>query len=286
MATDHGPAVNGAQLRGELTRLRRASGFTQQQIASELQWSPSKLIRLEGGHSGITRVDLDALLSKYGITRKEELDRLHELHRASRAPAWYDDYRDSIAPTYLNYLGFEAGAASIRQLQIGFIPGLLQTREYAEAVTVVGTVAPENVGKIAGLRLRRQAELAKRSARPRQSYVIDEGVIRRHVGINKDRTIMPAQLRAIADRAERDELLTVRVIPFDAGEHPGLFGSFTLLEFEGDVADVLYLDSGRGLINMIDAEDPQMPEYADDFDELLDMALSAEKSIELIRSVA
>jgi transcriptional regulator with XRE-family HTH domain len=286
MATDHGPAVNGAQLRGELTRLRRASGFTQQQIASELQWSPSKLIRLEGGHSGITRVDLDALLSKYGITRKEELDRLHELHRASREPAWYDDYRDSIAPTYLNYLGFEAGAASIRQLQIGFIPGLLQTREYAEAVTVVGNVAPENVGKIAGLRLRRQAELAKRSARPRQSYVIDEGVIRRHVGINKDRTIMPAQLRAIADRAERDKLLTVRVIPFDAGEHPGLFGSFTLLEFEGDVADVLYLDSGRGLINMIDAEDPQMPEYADDFDELLDMALSAEKSIEFIRSAA
>lgn len=286
MATDHGPAVNGAQLRGELTRLRRASGFTQQQIASELQWSPSKLIRLEGGHSGITLVDLDALLAKYGITEKEELDRLHELHRSSREPAWWDDYRDSIAPTYLNYLGFEAGAASIRQLQIGFIPGLLQTAEYAEAVTVIGNVRPENVRKIAGLRLRRQAELAKRSARPRQIFVIDEGVIRRHVGIRKDRAIMPAQLRTIADRAERDELLTVRVVPFDAGEHPGLFGSFTLLEFEGGVADVLYLDSGRGLINMIDAGDPQMAEYADDFDELLDVALSGEKSIEFIRSVA
>jgi transcriptional regulator with XRE-family HTH domain len=286
MATDHGPAVNGAQLRGELTRLRRASGFTQQQIASELQWSSSKLIRLEGGHSGITLVDLDALLAKYGITKKEELDRLHELHRASRESAWWDDYRESIAPTYLNYLGFEAGAASIRQLQIGFIPGLLQTAEYAEAVTIVGNVAPENVRKIAGLRLQRQAELAKRSARPRQWYVIDEGVIRRHVGIRKDRTIMPTQLRAIADRAEQDELLTVRVIPFDAGEHPGLFGSFTLLEFEGDVADVLYLDSGRGLINMIDAEDQQMAEYADDFDELLEVALSAGKSIEFIRSVA
>ena len=286
MATDHGPAVSGAQLRGELTRLRRASGFTQQQIASELQWSASKLIRLEGGHSGITRVDLDALLSKYGITKREELDRLHELHQASREPAWWDVYRDSIAPTYLNYLGFEAGAASIRQLQTGFIPGLLQTPEYAEAVTIVGNVGPENVGRIAGLRLQRQAELAKRSVRPRESYVIDEGVIRRHVGIRKNRTIMPTQLRAIADRAERDELLTVRVIPFDAGEHPGLLGSFTLMEFEGDVADVLYLDSGRGLITKIEAEDPQMAEYADDFDELLDVALSAEKSIEFIRSVA
>jgi transcriptional regulator with XRE-family HTH domain len=286
MATDHGPAVNGAQLRGELTRLRRASGFTQQQIAEELQWSSSKLIRLEGGHSGITRVDLDALLSRYGITSTDELKRLHELHAASREPAWWDDYRDSIALTYLNYVGFEAGAASIRQFQIGFIPGLLQTGEYAQAVTAIGNVDPENVPKIAGLRLRRQAELAKRSARPRQSFVIDEGVIRRHVGISKDRAIMPTQLRAIADRAERDEMLTVRVIPFDAGEHPGQFGSFTLLEFEGDVADVLYLDSGRGLINMIDAEDSQMAEYADDFDELLDLALTGEKSIEFIRSVA
>ncbi len=286
MATDHGPAVNGAQLRGELTRLRRASGFTQQQIAKELFWSPSKLIRVEGGHSGITRVDLDALLSRYGVTSDDELERLHELHRASREAAWWDDYRDSIAPTYLNYVGFEAGASSIRQVQIGFIPGLLQTAEYAEAVTVIGNVAPENVRKIAGLRLQRQAELAKRSARPRQSFVIEEGVIRRHVGIRKDRTIMPAQLRVIADRAERDELVTVRVIPFDAGEHPGLFGSFTLLEFEGEVADVLYLDSGQGLINMIDAEDPQMAEYVDDFDELLDVALSAEKSIEFIRGIA
>jgi transcriptional regulator with XRE-family HTH domain len=286
MATDHGPAVSGAQLRGELTRLRRASGFTQQQIASQLQWSASKLIRLEGGHSGITRVDLDALLSRYGITKREELDRLHELHQASREPAWWDVYKDSIAPTYLNYLGFEAGAASIRQLQIGFIPGLLQTPEYAEAVTIVGNVGPENVGRIAGLRLQRQVELAKRSVRPRESYVLDEGVIRRHVGIRTNRTIMPTQLRAIADRAERDELLTVRVIPFDAGEHPGLFGSFTLMEFEGDVADVLYLDSGRGLITKIEAEDPQMAEYADDFDDLLDVALSAEKSIEFIRSVA
>jgi len=89
-------------------------------------------------------------------------------------------------------------------------------------------------------------------------------VIRRHVGIKKDSTVMPTQLRMIADRAERDELLTVRVIPFDAGEHPGLFSAFTLLEFEGGVADVLYLDSGRGAINMMDPEDPQMAEYADD----------------------
>lgn len=286
MATDHGPVVNGAQLRGDLARLRRESGFTQQQIAKELQWSPSKVIRLEGGHSGITLVDLDALLSRYGVDSEKELERLHELHRSSRKAAWWDDYKDSISPTYLTYVGFEAGSASIRQLQIGFIPGLLQTAEYAEAVTAIGNLPPDGAARVVGLRLQRQVELAKRSVRPRQTFVIEEGVIRRHVGKNKDRTIMPAQLRAIADRAERDELLTVQVVAFGAGEHPGLFGSFTLLEFEGGVNDVLYLDSGRGVSNMIDAEDSQMAEYADDFDKLIGLALPAEESISLIRNVA
>src|SRR5260370_29703298 len=124
MATDHGPVVNGGQFRGDGGRLRRASGFTQQQIAKELQWSPSKLIRLEGGHSGITIVDLDALLTKYGVTDKDELGRLHELHRASREGAWWDDYRDSVSPKYLEYVGHEAGATSISQLPTTFIHGL------------------------------------------------------------------------------------------------------------------------------------------------------------------
>jgi transcriptional regulator with XRE-family HTH domain len=285
MATDHGPVVNGAQLRSELTRLRRASGYTQKQIAKELQWSPSKLIRLEGGRSGITRVDLDALLSRYGVTSEDEFERLHELHRASREPAWWDDYRDSISPAYLTYVGYEAGAASIREFQIGFIPDLLQTAAYAEAATVIGNVAQANVRKVARLRLRRQEELAKRSARPQQYFVMDEGVIRRHVGINQDRTIMPVQLRAIADRAERDELLTVRVMPFDAGEHSGLFGAFILLKFEKGMADVLYLDSAQ-VINMIDPGKPQVPDYAGNFDKLLADALSAKQSIDFIRSVA
>ena len=91
---------------------------------------------------------------------------------------------------------------------------------------------PKEFDPIVELRLRRRSELAQRETKPRQYFIIDEAVIRRHVGIKKDRTIMPNQLRSIAERAEQDDLVTVRVIPFQSGAHPGLFDSFTLLEFE------------------------------------------------------
>jgi transcriptional regulator with XRE-family HTH domain len=286
MATDQGPVVQSMLLRGELVRLRKDSGLTQEQVATGLEWSPSKLIRVEGGRSSITKVDLDALLTAYGVTSESRREQLQSLNRGARERAWWDSYRDDVSPPYLNYVGLEAGAAFVRQFQLGFIPGLLQTEEYARAVTVVGSVDPGEVDSVVGLRLRRQAELARRSTPPRQYFVIDEGVIRRHVGIKKDRTIMPTQLRSIADKAERDELVTVRVIPFGTGAHPGLFGPFTLLEFEGGLPDVLYLDAGRGEFKVISGTDSQVAAYADDFENLLEDALPADKSLEFIRGVA
>ena len=286
MATDQGPVVQSALLRGELVRLRRGSGLTQEQVASDLEWSPSKLIRVEGGRSSITKVDLDALLTKYGVTSESTRERLQLLNHGAREAAWWNKYRDDVAPIYLSYVGFEAGAAFIRQFQTSFLPGLLQTADYAEAVTV-NSVDAVRVASIVGLRLQRQAELAQRDPRPRQYYVVDEAVIRRHVGIAKSPDIMPTQLRSVADRAEQDELVTVRVIPFGAGAHRGLYGPFTHLEFDGGLPDLVYIDAGRGeFASMVAGDDPRVAEYRDDFELLLEDALSAEKSIELIRSVA
>lgn len=287
MATDQGRVVQSMLLRGELVRLRKDSGLTQEQVAGTLEWSPSKLIRVEGGRSSITKVDLDALLTAYGVTSESRRDQLQALNRGARERAWWDSYKDDISPAYLNYVGLEAGAAFVRQFQLGFIPGLLQTEDYARAVTRVGSVEPSKVDLLVGLRMKRQSELAQRSTPPRQYFVIDEGVIRRHIGIKKDRTIMPTQLRHMADKAERDGLVTIRVIQFGTGAHPGLFGPFTLLEFnEGSLPDVLYLDAGRGDFDVISGNDPRVAAYADDFEVLVEDALPAGKSIEFIRSVA
>jgi transcriptional regulator with XRE-family HTH domain len=286
MPADQGPVVQSALLRGELVRLRRESGLTQEQVASDLEWSPSKLIRVEGGRSSITKVDLDALLAKYGVTGESTRERLQVLNHASRERAWWDKYRDEVAPIYLSYVGFEAGAAFIRQFQSAFLPGLLQTAEYAEAVTI-NSVDAVRVAAIVGLRLQRQAELAQRDPQPRQYYVLDEAAVRRHAGIAKSPDIMPRQLRHIADKAERDDAVTVQVIPFAAGVHRGLSGPFNMLEFDGDLPDLLYIDAGRGeFASLFTGDDPRVVEYREDFQLLLEDALSPDRSVSLIRDVA
>lgn len=285
MASDQGPVVQSALLRNELIRLRKDSGLTQGQVAAALDWSPSKLIRVEGGRSSITKVDLDALLTKYGVAAEEATrDRLQELNRGARERAWWTTFRDDTDPTYLDFVGYEAGAAYIREFESGYVPGLLQTPEYAEVLTA-NSVDALRVRSVVDLRLSRQRALKQRSTPPRQDYVVDEAVIRRHVGISQDPVIMPNQLRDIADKAETDEMITVRVIPFNAGAHPGLSGPFTLLEFDGPLSDLLYLDTGRNF-TLISGDDPRLSKYADDFETLLENALSAHDSVEFIRTAA
>jgi transcriptional regulator with XRE-family HTH domain len=285
MANDQGPVVQSALLRSEVIRLRKESGLTQEQVAADLDWSPSKLIRVEGGRSSITKVDLDALLTRYGVTSESQRERLHALNRGAREPRWWDAYREDISPVYLNYVGYEAGASVIRQFQGSAIPGLLQTPEYAEVLTA-NSVDAFHVGPVVRLRMQRQQKLAERATAPRQYFVVDEAAVRRHVGVNKDPAIMPKQLRHIAERAERNELITVRVIPFSAGAHPGSSGAFTLLEFEGGMPDVLYLDVGRGPFTLTSGDDPVVAEYADDFERLVEESLPARESIELILRAA
>ena len=289
MASDQGPVVQSALLRSELVRLRKEKQLTQGKVATDLDWSPSKLIRIEGGHSSISMVDLNALLYEYGPTSESQRDRLQALRQGARERGWWDFYRDDVSGNYLNYVGYEAGAAFIRQFPGTVVPGLLQTREYAEVLTA-SSVEENRVARVVQLRLQRQSELAKREPRPRQYYVLDEAVIRRHIGINTDPMIMPRQLIHIADRAREDERVTVQVIPFRKGAHAGLSGPFTLLEFDGDLPDILYLDAGKGTIVMINSTEPQVvrqvAEYAVDFEALLKAALPPAESLEFIRSAA
>jgi hypothetical protein len=159
-----------------------------------------------------------ALLTRYGVSRESHRDRLQALNRGTRERPWWAAYQnDDLAAAYLDYVGYEAGATSIRQFQPEFVPGLLQTTAYAEALTADLVYAP-SVAPVVRFRLQRQAELARRSSPPRQYHVVDEAVIRRHVGISLNPAIMPDQLRHIADRAEGEELITVRVIPFVAAK--------------------------------------------------------------------
>ena len=284
MGADQGPVVQSALLRAELVRLRKQSKLTQEQVARSLEWSPSKLIRVEGGHSSITKVDLDALLNQYGVPAGPDRERLQALNRGARSAGWWDAYSKEVGAPYLKYVGYEAGASAIRQFPGMVIPGLLQTQPYAEALTTSAIEAVE-VGPVVRLRMQRQEELAKRDDPPRQQYVLDEAAIRRHVGVNTDPAIMPTQLRHIADTAAKNDLVSVRLIPFTRDAY-GLSGAFTLLEFEGDLPDLVYLDPGQAELAVIATESDRVSNYAGNFETLLDLALPENESIEFIRAIA
>jgi transcriptional regulator with XRE-family HTH domain len=287
MAADQGPVVVSALLRSELVKLRRERDLTQEQVAGELEWSPSKLIRVEGGRSSVTKVDLDALLDTYEVTSAAERERMQALNRGARERAWWDAYREDLPNEYLTFVGYEAGASFIRQFQGTVIPGLLQTSAYAQELTGANVDDLVEIAPVVKLRMLRQAELAKRNPPPRQYFILDEAVLRRHIGIQKDPAIMPDQLRHIAAKAGADERVTVRVIPFSTGAHAGLTGPFTLLEFDGGLPDILYFDTGRGdVISMFSGDDNRIPEYADVFESLVGSALPGNESVEFVLSVA
>jgi hypothetical protein len=285
MASYHGPVVQSALLRGELVRLRRESGLTAGQAAADLRWLTAKLIRAEDGNGPISQADLDAMLQCYGVTTGGLRERLHDLNRGASIAGWWETYRGDVAGAYLDYVGYETGAASIRQYLGAVVPGLLQTAEYAATITAVA-VEPERADPVIRLRLQRQSELAQRQSVPRQRYVMDEAAIRRRIGFHRDRAIMRNQLLHIVGRARADEQITVQVIPFDAGEHPGLTGPFTLLDFDGDLPGILYIDTGQGFIEMIIGTEGLIAEFADNFERLIQIALPPDQSLGFLQSVA
>lgn len=283
MLSDQGPAVAGKLLTTELVRLR--GRMTQEEVATDLEWSTSKIIRIEGGKTSITKSDLLALLMKYGVNSQEEIGRLQRLSRLSKEPAWWDAYKNDTDPEFLKFVGLEAGASFIRSYQGALVPGLLQTRRYAEAIAEF-YVGPVHVGPLVRLRMQRSEELKNRNSPPKRIFVIDEAVVRRHVGIQKDPNIMPEQLRSIAETARSDDLVTVLVIPFKTGAHQGMKGAFTLLEFEGPLGDILFLEGGRWTDQTITGDDSRITDYREAFESMLDETLSARESIDLIISAA
>src|SRR5262245_15720282 len=121
------------QLSYRLRAAREAAGFTQNDVAQAMEWSLSKVIRIETGAVGISVADLRWLVDKYGLAEGEAAE-LTQMVRASRQPAWWQQYRGVLSQSFQVYLGYEMSASIIRNFEATLIPGLLQTEEYAAAV--------------------------------------------------------------------------------------------------------------------------------------------------------
>jgi transcriptional regulator with XRE-family HTH domain len=237
-------AVQRRRLRGELRRARTAAGHTQSEVAVAMDWSPSKLTRIELGKVSVSTTDLKALLDHYGVKDPAEIKRLTEMARASKPEqAWWTEYREFITPEFLDFLRYEVSASSIYHFEPAVIPGLLQEEAYTRAVLEELTSA-ERVEKLIQLRLRRQKELLRREDGPEMVFVMDEAALHRWVG---GHDVMSRQLERLKEIANEHRNITIDVVPFTAGAHPGMKGPFLILQFADDLdEDVLFLENFRG----------------------------------------
>jgi len=179
------PLVQRRRLRSELRSAREAKGLTQDQVAHEMDWSLSKIIRIEGASSSISANDLKALLSLYGITESERVDSLLALAKAGRERSWWSAYRDVAPSLLLQLIEYESVASAIRQFETLFIPGILQTEEYARAV-IQNYYDDEGPGSdklraLVELRVRREGLLNSEHS-PSFNFMLDEAAVSRLVG--------------------------------------------------------------------------------------------------------
>ncbi len=274
------PMMLRRRLRTELLTARLKKGLTQQQVAVAMEWSLSKVNRIEKAKSRISANDLRALLRLYEITDKEQTEELLALARASRQDPWWRRYSNVAPPVLLDLIDYEFAASAISQFETMFVPGILQTEEYASAVLQVfydDEASADRVAALVVLRTRRRELLTAENA-PEFSFVLDESVIHRVVG---SPSITSRQLMHLVDLAKLSNV-TIRIVPFAASVHPGMKGSLKVVEFEDTPdEDVVFLEDPRG--DFISDDPAEAQNYLDDFRRIKEKSLSPVDSISLLR---
>ena len=235
-----GPTVLRMLLGAHLRRLREAEGVSRETAGWEIRASESKISRMELGRVSFKERDVADLLTLYGVTDEEEREAWLTLARQANTPGWWQREGDILPSWFQPYLGLESAAVLIRTYEVQFIPGLLQTPEYARAVILLGhgNAAPAEVERRVAVRMKRQQVLAREDP-PQLWVVVDEGALRRPIGGPE---VMRAQLRALVDGTKLPHV-RLQVIPFNVGGHAAAGGSFSILRFpEQDLPDVVYVE--------------------------------------------
>ena len=231
-----GPTVLRILLGTQLRRLREARGITARQAASSIRASESKISRIELGRNAIREIDVLDLLTLYGVDPAEREQLLTLAEQANR-PGWWHRYHDILPEWFQAYVGMEEAARSIRVYEPQFVPGLLQTEEYAAAVISLGDFPVEQAERHVVLRKERQRRF--REGKLKLWVVVDEAALRRPVaGIDVQRE----QLRYLREQSSTTSL-SLQVIAYGAGGHAAPTG-FSILRFaDRDLPDVVYVEN-------------------------------------------
>ncbi|MEU6143242.1 helix-turn-helix transcriptional regulator [Streptomyces sp. NPDC047081] len=280
MASNVNPTVRRRRLGQELRRLRELKGMTAEEVAERLLVSQSKISRLENGRRSISQRDVRDLCGVYEVEDHRIVDSLMQMAKDSRQQGWWHSFGDI---PYSVYIGLETDAASLRVYDPQVVPGLLQTRQYAEAL-IAGALpetAAADVEKRVQVRLRRQERITAPENPLRLWTVMDEAALKRVVG---NRSLMRDQLEHLVEQSQLPHV-TVQVIPFEMGAHPGLNGQYAILEFP-DAADssVVYIEGVTSDLYLEKANDVQ--KYSVMYEHLRAQALNPDQSRQFIADIA
>lgn len=280
MAGRPSPTVRRRRLGIELRQLRDAAGLTIEQVAERLEVSDSKISRIETGKVSTTPRDVRDLLEIYKVDGQRR-DALMRMAREAKQKGWWHGFGEALDDYFKALIDLETTATSMRQFESMFVPGLLQTPEYARIV--IGTMRPdlhaEAIEERVRLRLARQERLTQEDP-PRFRVILDEAVLRRSVGGSE---VLRSQLGHLIEMAARPRV-TLQVLPFAVGAHIGMTGPFTILGFsEQEHPDVVYVE---GLTTAQYLEGHEVQFYEKAFDLLGKEALGPEDSISRITEMA
>jgi hypothetical protein len=234
-----GPTALRIQMGTQLRRLRESRGVSRESAGWEIRASESKISRMELGRVSFKERDVADLLTMYGVEGAER-DMLVALARQANNPGWWHPFADLLPPWFQSYLGLEEAASLIRTFELQFVPGLLQTADYARAVIKLGHKGASEEEIVRRIQLRQgRRQVLSRPKPPQLWAVIDEAVLRRPIGGVE---VMRAQLEALAEASERPDI-RLQIISFRAGGHAAAGGPFTILRFpEPDLPDVVYIE--------------------------------------------
>jgi transcriptional regulator with XRE-family HTH domain len=247
-----GPTVRRILLGSQLRRLREASGMSREEAGYLIRASESKISRMELGRVGFKVRDVVDLLARYGVAEAER-DELVTLARQANAPGWWHRYSDLLPAWFQTYVGLEEAASVLRVYEVQFVPGLLQTADYARAI--MASARPRareaEVERRVRMRLARQEVLARRDG-PHLWALVDEAALHRPVG-------GPAVLRSQIERliqAAEEPRITLQVAPLRLGAHPCESGAFTIMRFPGpELPDVVYVEQLTSALYLDKPED-------------------------------
>ena len=276
-----GPTVLRMLLGAHLRRLREAQGVSREDAGWEIRASESKISRMELGRVSFKERDVEDLLTLYGQVDTDERERLLALARQANTPGWWHRYGDVLPNWFQSYLGLEAAASLIRTYEVQFVPGLLQTADYARSVVLLGhgRAKAEEIDRRVDLRMRRQKILDRPDA-VQLWAVIDEAVLRRPVG---SRSTMRGQIQALIDATQRQSV-HLQVLPFQVGGHSAAGGAFSILRFpDQELPDIVYVEQLSSALYLDKRDDVEL--YVDAMERLCVEADRPERAPDTLRRI-